>query len=380
MAQAKKDCAGVIVRIAPAQAQASFGRFSVASHPEYERPLLWGKTIMSLAPYAPVLLAAAAVLLVSCGASTSRESSSGPSSQALSSGIDLAGMDRSVAPGDDFNAYANGGWIKATPIPPDKARYGVFTMLADETRRRTVDLIQNAAKNGSPGRESDAAARDAQRIGDLYASFMDQAGIEAKGLAPLKPRLDAIAAIANRQDLARVLGGNLRADVDPLNATNFYTDNLFGVWVTQGLADPSHNYPYLLQGGLGMPDRDYYLSKSAAMADLRKQYQEHLAAMFRLAGFSDPGARGARVFALETKMAQVHATRVESEDVHAAVTWKRGEFPTKAPGINWPTLLEAAGLNDAPEFVIWHPKAIPGLSALVAKEPLDSWKTGSLSM
>jgi len=286
----------------------------------------------------------------------------------LSSGIDVVGMDNSVTPGDDFNVYANGGWMKATPIPADKASYGIFSVLADETRKRLLALIQDSAKAGS------ATDNDAHKVGDFYASFMDEAAIEAKGIAPLKPELDGIAAIKDRRDLARVLGAQLRADVDALNDTNFETGNLFGVWITQGLTDPSHSYPYLLQGGLGMPDRDYYLSVSPHMVELRKQYQAHIQAMFQLAGFDKPAERAARVFALETKMAGVHATRVESEDVHTAVLWKRDDLAAKAPGLDWPTLLTAAGLNDAPVFVIWHPKAVPGLSKLAAAESLDSWK------
>ena len=275
----------------------------------------------------------------------------------LSAGIDLAGMDKSVAPGDDFNAYANGAWLKATPIPPDKASYGIFTILADETRTRTRSLIEEAAKGTSAGNA------DARKIGDYFASFMDEAAIESKGLEPLKPPLAEIAAIADRHALARAIGGRLRADVDALNDTNFETGNLFGVWVTQGLEDPSRSYPYLLQGGLGMPDRDYYVSPAPHMAELRKLYQAHIAAMFQLAGIADPAGRAARVFALETKMAGVHATRVESEDVRGAVSWKRAELDAKAPGLDWAALLDAAGLKDAPVFIVWHPKAIPGLSA-----------------
>lgn len=286
----------------------------------------------------------------------------------LSSGIDVAGMDKSVTPGDDFNSYANGGWIKATPIPADKASFGIFTVLADDTRKRLLALIQDSAKGGS------ATDGDVRKVGDFYSSFMDEAAIEAKGIAPLKPKLDGIAAIKDRKDLARVLGSEVRADVDALNNTNFETGNLFGVWITQGLSDPSHSYPYLLQGGLGMPDRDYYLSTSPHMAELRKQYQAHVQAMLQLAGFDKPAERAARIFALETKMAGVHATRVESEDVHTVVSWKRDELAAKAPGLDWPSLLTAAGLNDAPVFYIWQAKAIPGLSKLAATEPLDSWK------
>src|SRR5262245_36206521 len=150
-------------------------------------------------------------------------------------GIDLAGMNKSVVPGDDFNAYANGGWTKATPIPPDKASYGIFAILADETRKQTVSLIQESANVGPNSSE------EARKTGDFYSSYMDEAAIESKGIAPLKPKLDEIAAIKNRNDLARVIGRSIRADVDPLNNTNFETENLFGVWVTQGLTDPSRS-------------------------------------------------------------------------------------------------------------------------------------------
>ncbi len=276
-------------------------------------------------------------------------------------------MDESGAPGSDFNTYANGGWSRVTPIPADKAAYGVGSILSDKTRQQVLDLIQGAAKAGAPDPIT-------QKVGDFYSSYMDEAAIESKGLTPLQPEFDSIAAISDRAALSKFIGSHLRADVDALNDTNFETLNLFGVWITQGLTDPTHTYPYLLQGGLGLPDRDYYLSATPQMTALRTQYQKHVEAMFRLAGFSDPAARASRVFALETAIAQVHATRTESEDVNSAMLWKREELAAKAPGLDWPALLGAAGLKDAPAIIAWHPKAIADISALVAKEPLDTWK------
>jgi predicted metalloendopeptidase len=281
-------------------------------------------------------------------------------------GIDLAAMDRSVAPGDDFYDYVNGAWLKATAIPPDKSSFGVGAILVDETRKRTAALIQQAAGSS----RSDVA----RKIGDFYASFMDEAGIEAKGIAPLKPQLDAIAKISDLRTLAQVVGGTLRTDVDALNATNFDTPHLFGVWITQGLEDPDHSYPYVLQGGLGMPERDYYLSNDTKMAEVRAAYQRHVAAVLKLAGLADVPARARRILALETKIASAHATREASEDVHDVMHWQKDELPKKAPGLEWPALLEAAHLNDAAVFYIWQPKAVIGLSALVASEPLEAWK------
>ena len=283
-------------------------------------------------------------------------------------GIDVAGMDTSVAPGDDFNAYTNGAWFKTTEIPADKASFGPWAVLLDKTTQQTQTLIQELAGPKA------AKGGDGQKIGDFFAAYMDTTAIESKGLASLMPQLDSIAAIADAKGLARAIGGTLRADVDPLNSTNFYTEHLLGVFVTQGLADPSHNVPYLLQGGLGMPDRDYYISTSPAMASLRKEYQAHMLAMFKLAGYGDAEARAARVFALETKIARAHATRVESQDVKTPQAWKQTELATKAPGLDWSALLTAAGLADAPEFSVWHPKAVTGLAKLVASEKLDAWK------
>src|SRR4029079_7338572 len=130
---------------------------------------------------------------------------------------------------------------------------------------------------------------DARKIGDAYQAFMDEAGIEAKGLAPIQPQLDAINGLADTAPLSRVLGEQLRADVDLLNATNTYTDRLFGLWVSQHLDDPSRNRAHLAQGGLGLPDRDFYL-QGGEMAKLRDQYKAHVAKVLTLAGIADADA------------------------------------------------------------------------------------------
>ncbi|HHA2623930.1 M13 family metallopeptidase, partial [Stenotrophomonas sp. GD04145] len=177
-------------------------------------------------------------------------------------GFDAAGMDRSIAPGDDFFGYANGTWVKNTEIPADRSSHGSFHVIAEKTLAGTRAILEEA------GSATDAGAR---RIGDYYAAFMDEAGIEARGLAPLQPSLRAIAGIGDKAALARALGGDLRADVDLLNATDFYTDRMFGLWVSVDLLQPDRVAPYLVQGGLGMPDRDFYL-EGGRMAELRKAY------------------------------------------------------------------------------------------------------------
>ena len=284
-------------------------------------------------------------------------------------GLDLAGMDRRVQPGDSFYEYANGNWLKHTDIPSDRSYWGSDAVLSELTDKRTADLIQEIAKSNA------AAGSDRQKIRDYYAGFLDTVAIERAGLTPLKPALDSIAAIADRKALSRYLGTTLRADVDIFNATNLYTPNLLGLWVAQDLDDPSHYSPFLLQGGLEMPDRSYYLDSSSAISAVRKAYQPHVAAMLKLAGVADPAAKAAAIVALETRMARVHLSREANEDVEKGNNhWTRADLAAKAPGLDWDGFLGAAGLGAAPRFVVWQPSAVTGLSALVASQPLDSWK------
>src|SRR4029079_8008441 len=138
-------------------------------------------------------------------------------------GIDVSGMDRLVKPGDDFFDYANGTWLKKTEIPPDKSSYGAGAILNDQTDKRVADLIQQVAKGSAP------ANSERSKIGLYYTTFMDTGAIEKAGLKPLRATLDSISAIRDRRQLAQFLGSTLRADVDALNSTNFYTENLLGL-------------------------------------------------------------------------------------------------------------------------------------------------------
>jgi putative endopeptidase len=284
-------------------------------------------------------------------------------------GFDAAGMDTAVAPGDDFFSFANGGWVKATPMPDDKASLNTFGVLRDKASERTAALIDTAAKsNAAPGSE-------ARKIGDYYASYMDEAAIEKLGAAPLKPQLAAIAAIRTRSDLATVLGAGLRADVDALNATNFHTDRLFGLWVAEDLNDTTRYRPYLMQGGLWLPDHEYYLGQDARYIELRAKYRSHIANMLRLAGFTDVEARAGRVLALETAIAGVHWSVEQSNDVLKANTvWSRADLSAKAPGLDWPAFLTAARLVGQNRFGAWQDSAIVGLSKLTASESLEAWR------
>jgi putative endopeptidase len=284
-------------------------------------------------------------------------------------GIRVANMDQTVKPGDDFYEYANGDWIKRAEIPPDRYAMGVFYTLSDLSRKRTAALIEEVAKAGAP------AGSGSRKIADLYNSYMDEAGIEAKGLAPLRPHLEAIAAIQDKRELARRLGESLLADVDALNNTNFHTPNLFGLWVAPSFNASEHYAAYLLQGGLQLPDREYYLSDDEHMREIRTKYQAHISAMLKLAGFTDTDARAAGIAALEHAIAEKHISLAENDDIHKANnTWTQADFAANAPGLDWSEYFRGAGLSQQASFIVWQPTAFTGESALVASTALGTWK------
>jgi putative endopeptidase len=330
----------------------------------------------------PLALTALAVVLASALAGCQRtptpagetrqaDAATAPAANATGavSGIDLAGIDKSVQPGDDFNAYANGAWEKSARIPDDRSSTGAFVDVFELAEKRTADLIQGLGKTDR------AADGDARRIADYYAAYMDEAGIEQRGLAPLQPVLDEIDAIDSVAALSRYIGGSVRADTDPLNYTSFHTGNLFGVFVARGLEGPPRNVATLMQGGLGMPDREYYLSGAEAMAKNREAYRTYIAALLGQAGTPDAEGKAKAIFDLEMKIAKAHASVVDSQDVHKGNNpWDTAALATRAPGLDWKAFLDAAGLSGEKTIVAWQPDAIRGLSALVASQPLQAWK------
>jgi len=275
-------------------------------------------------------------------------------------------IDRSIKPGDDFYHYANGGWLKTTKLSADLPSYDTRAILVARTSQRIRDLIQEAAA-GNSGKGSVN-----QKVGDFYASFMDESGIEAKGMTPLADEMSAISAISNKTMLSAYLGGTLNSEVDGLTGNS---DHIFGVWVNQSFTDSEHYVFHLMQGGLGMPDREAYLDQSEKMAALRRQYQSHIAAMLRLAGIPDSESKALGIVALEIGIALVHAPDSDGADVFKQNNpWKRGDFAIKAPGMDWAAYFKAAGVAEEPEFIVWQPSAVIGTSALVGSEEIDVWK------
>jgi len=311
---------------------------------------------------------AAALLLSTAAVSASTAPTAPPAAAGHALGVDLTGIDRNVAPGDDFDLYANGAWRAATQIPPDRTSLGAFQVVGEVVDRRNAEIIAGA------GRANPRAGTDQRRIADYYAAYLDTAQLDRTGLAPVQAHFRRIDAIANVHDLSTALGMSLRTDVDPLNATNFWTENLFGLFVTQGLQDPTHTMPYLLQGGLGMPDRDYYLSDDPAMVRIRDAYRTYVRAMLTRLGFEDANDRADRIFALEMKIARAQVGAVDAQEPGRAETWSRADFARRAPGIDWDAFFTAAELPRQQSFIAWHPQPTIALSALVASEPLAVWK------
>jgi len=275
-------------------------------------------------------------------------------------GYDSAGMDRAVNPGDNFFDYANGTWSKTTEIPADKPVWGGFVELDELSTQRTRTIIEDAAKANAP------AGSVQRKVGDFYASFMDEAAIEAKGTAPLKPVLDRVAAVRTASDLARAFGELGQVGVE----------SPFGVQVDQDLKDNTRYSAYVGQGGLGLPDRDYYLdSSNAKFADAKAKYRAHIANMLRLAGIADPDGRAGRILDLETKIAEAHWTRVQRrqiENLYNPMT--KAELAARMPGFDWNAYLAAAGLGGVDRVIVAQPSALTGAARLVGSEPIETWK------
>jgi putative endopeptidase len=272
----------------------------------------------------------------------------GPKPQYGAHGFDAAGMDTSVVPGDNFYQFANGTWARNTPIPADKSNYGMFSVLDDLSRERTRDIIQEQAKDPN------------SRIGVAYASFMDQAAIDAKGLAPFEPWLSQVRELKSKKGLAA-----LYADADKLGI-----NVPFNMFIGQDRKASDQYALNVLQGGLGMPDRDYYLSKDAKIAETRAKYVEHLTNVLTLAGEKNAAARAKAVVDFETRIAAVHWTRADSRDVTKTYNkMSLAELRKAGPGFDFPAFIKADGVG-SDYVVVFQPSAFKGITALIGKTPL----------
>jgi len=276
-------------------------------------------------------------------------------------------VDPGIKPGDDFFAYANGAWLAAATIPPGKDRWAARDEITARTRTRLAELLDEAP-NGRAGSV-------ARQVADFRAGWLNEAAIDAKGREPIGPLLASIDVIADREGLTRMIARSMRADVDPLNWGVYRSSSLLGLSVEPSIHGEKTYVAFLLQGGLGLGDRDQYLSADPRSLALRAKYQEYVRGLLAFAGCDQADQRAAAVLALETAIAQTHATTEQSaRDHNADSVWTRADFARRAPGIDWALFFAAAGLGEQDSFVAWQPTAITGAAALLAGQPLDVWK------
>jgi putative endopeptidase len=282
------------------------------------------------------------------------------SQKELTSGINKKNMDTLVKPGDNFAMYVNGAWMKTAKIPADKSSYGAFDMLYDQSQKDVKAIIEEAAKG------SNAEGSDEQKIGDYYASFMDRKGRDAKGIAPIQPELKAIDAIASYDDLAAYFGKANRAGVSIP----------FSVSVMSDFKDPTKHTLITWQGGLGLPEREYYLATDAKMTDIRQKYVAHIEKMFQLTNMPNAAESAAKIMALETALSEQQMRKEDTRDIvklYNAYAIK--DLKTLMPDFNWTAMLKNAGVDKEKKLVVTQVEYTKSLNNLIKNTPIDTWKT-----
>jgi putative endopeptidase len=292
---------------------------------------------------------------------------------ALDSGVILANFDRSVRPQDDLYRYVNGTWLEKTQIPPDRSNYGTFGALADSVDRNVQGIVEHVAeKPGAPG-------SDSQKIGDFYASYMDEAAAERRGPAALATELARIDGIGDRGALVEYFGRTqLRLVIPPPTGTGLGPFGVAAPMLATVNADakkPGVNALYVDQFGLGLPDRDYYLKDDGRFVEVRHKYEAYVAELLTMAGRPDAAASAKRVLALETRLARAQWAREEMRDpVKAYNPYDLQAAARLAPGIDWKRWLAAAGITGQPTLIIGEPTYFTAMAAAVSDVPLDTWK------
>jgi putative endopeptidase len=271
-------------------------------------------------------------------------------------GVDLTGRDPAVKPGDDFWRHVNGNWDKRTEIAPDRTQTGAFVVLADRSEAQVRTIVEDAARTGG------AKGTPAQQIGDLYASWMDAAAIEAKGIAPIKPYLDRLAAVQSRADLVKLWG------------TRDY-EMPVGIGITIDPQNPNRYIAGVAQAGIGLPNRDYYLKEDGKFPAFRAAYKAYIAQILTLSGFTDAAARADRILALETEIAKIHWTPERSRDLSQSLnSMSPAKLAELAPQFDWPVLLADMGLGTLDTIVVRQTTAIADAGKLLDSVPLSTWK------
>jgi len=278
----------------------------------------------------------------------------------LGSGIDKSGFDESVRPQDDFFAYVNGTWVKNTEIPADKARWGTFDALGEQSQRDIRDLVEEVSHT-----ENVEAGSPTQKIRDFYNAYMDDATATAKGIEPIRGDLDAIAAIESMDGVYSMFS---KLGVYGVNSP-------IGLGIFSDMKNPDVNAIYVVQAGLTLPDRDYYLKDDEQFVKGRQLYLKYVTDIFNAAGYDNAADRAERLLNLETKLAEVMWTKEENRD------WSKRYNPMNidelnelAPQINWALGFEIAQIPVDSTFLVSQPSYFEAAGKILADTPLDTWK------
>jgi len=289
--------------------------------------------------------------------------SAAPSATASSarSGVDTGAMDAAVRPQDDFFRYSQGKWLKDVDIPNDRSSWGAFNIAADNVETQIRTLIEQAAND-----KNAKAGSDTQKMGDFYASYVDQQRRNQLGLAPLKPELARVAALKNKKDLAK-----LAAHFERIGA-----GAPVGMGVRQDARESTRYVVGISQSGLGMPNRDFYLQDEARLKDTRAKYLAHVEKMLSLADHKDAAAEAKAIVALETEIAKVQWSAVENRDpVKRYNKLKIAELKALAPTFDWTTYLKDTGVAKASEVIVSQPSYLQGFDKLIDATPVETWKS-----
>ena len=283
----------------------------------------------------------------------------------LISGVDVKSFDPAVRLQDDFYAYINGRWARGTQIPASKARWGTYDELRETAALQVRAILDDVLKN--PG----AAGSETRKIADLYTTFIDDTARNARGFAPLAPEFERVAAVTRHQDLAALMAELERQGVTVP----------FAVSVGQDAQNAERYVVYASQSGLGLPDREYYLNETdKKLTAVRQAYAQHITRLFTMQGDAQAERHAANVLALETRLAQLQWSRVESREALKIYNPRTpAQLAEEAPGLDWQAYLRAAGIagkaNSPTSLVVRQPSYFVGLAKLVAEVPLEQWQS-----
>jgi len=298
-------------------------------------------------------------LLAGCATGANSGSAARGAPAIGSFGVDLAGRDLSVRPGDDFFQYANGTWASTTPIPDDRVRWGTFDILrekADNDQRVIIEEV--AAAGGAPGSNQ-------KKIADYYNTYLDQAAIDARGLAAVQDEINQIAAIQNHEQAMRVI-----------SSPGISVNSPIAIYVGLDERNPNRYITNMTHAGLGMPEREYYRRTDGVFPGLRESYVAHIGRTLGLVGQSDPAAKAAAIMAFETQIAERHWPRADRRDRSRTYNLKtRAEIRALAPNFPWDAGFEAAGMGAVQEVVISELTAIGPLAELFVATPISTIKS-----